>query len=123
IRYSTPNQIGSMPSHVTKRHEDRQRDEHHADLVHEHAEEHQQQHHKRDHCKRGQVLTDDGRDQTLSGARETQRLSTHAASSASSLAHRNRTTIEAKLLSRLRSGTSCWPTVAMTPTNQSPCSA
>ena len=41
IRNITPNQTGSMPQALHERHEDRQRDQHHAHLVDEHAEENQ----------------------------------------------------------------------------------
>ena len=52
IRNITPNQTGSMRQRLHDRHEDRQRDHHHADLVDEDAEEDQHQHHRRPRWRR-----------------------------------------------------------------------
>ena len=75
MRNSTPNQIGIDAELRHDRHEDRERDQHHADLVDEDAEEDQEQHHQpTTTAKVDKALAEDGRDQPVGGAGEAQDL-------------------------------------------------
>ena len=71
-QHAEPDRVDAEPLH--HRHEDRQRDQHHADLVDEHAEEDQQQHHAGNDREGGQALAEDRRRRGRSVAPEKLRI-------------------------------------------------
>lgn len=72
VEYAEPDQIDFEPLH--DRHEDRQSDEHHADLIHKNSKKNQQQHHAGQNGEGREALAENGGDEALRCAGKTQDL-------------------------------------------------
>src|SRR4029450_13433105 len=72
IKHTEPDQIDLKA--LNDRHEHRQRDQHHADLIHENSQKNQQQHHPNENGQGGKSLAENRIDDALGGAGKTEDL-------------------------------------------------